>query len=635
MDNQEATTMERIRREGPAEIVEDNSDAKKEVGKVILNNTGAEKHIISNIVPKKALRRVQRRTLTDLSEKVSKTFGPMGSNTMIIKSAQSSQTCVTKYSKDGHTVLKANQYVDPIEISIQSECENITGRVEREVGDGTSSALNMSSLIFNALCDIEDSVKVNPYELMRSFDRVVKMIGEQIRSNARPFSVDDIYDICLIATNGNVSVAKSMEKIYKEYGSDVYIDVAPNTKKEDEIKVYDGMTMDVGYSDEAYVNNTDGTCTIRDARVYYFIDPIDTREMIGLFEKIINDNIVEPMQNDGEPIPTVIVSPIMSKDMSALMENLVSTLYQYNNGAYITQKPPILIITNLGVYEQMFNDIARLCGCKTICKYADPEIQNADIEKGLAPTLDTVTQFYGKCEAVISEVAKTKFINPALIHEYDEDGNIKYDENGNPVHSTTYDVVLKSLDGELENAINNKADANTIGNLKRRINSLKGNMVDFLVGGMSISDRDEKRDLVEDCVLSCRSAAVNGVGFGANYEGLRAAAYALSVIKERDGFRSIDCMMVEAIYNAYESIATILYSTYESDPDEVKNIIKKSIDENSPLNITTGEYDGKVITSIDTDCVILDSISKIITLMFTANQAMLPSAVGNRYIMED
>lgn len=641
LEQTEVTTMERLNREGPAEIVEEE---KKEVGQVVLKNTGATEHIISNMVPKKALRRVQRRTILDLAEKVLRTFGPMESNTLIIKSAQSSETCVAKYSKDGHTVLKANKYVDPIEVAIQAECENITGRVEHEVGDGTSSALTMSAYVFDSLCEIEDKVKEKPYELMRSFDKVVGLIKNEIKSNARELRVDDeqddIYDISNISTNGNAGIAKSMSKIYKEFGKDVYIDVAPNTKNADEIKVYDGMTIEVGYSDEAYVNSTDGTCTIRNARVYYFIDPIDTREMIGLFEKIIYENITSPMQNDGEPIPTVIVSPIMSKDMSALMENLVTTLYKYNNSGYIAQKPPILIITNLGIYETMFNDISRLCGCKPICKYADPEIQKADIEKGLAPTLDTITQFYGMCEEVTSDVKKTKFINPKLIHEHNDDGSIACDEDGNPKHSTTYDVVLNSLKGELENAINNKSDANKIANLKRRINSLKGNMIDFLVGGMSISDRDAKRDLVEDCVLSCRSAALYGVGYGANFEGFRASHkirenIAASLAAHTGEFTNTDYLMASVISESYDAIENVLYSTYSGDEDEVKKIISGSIEANSPLNLSTGEYDGKVITSIDTDCVILDSISRIITLMFTANQAMLPSAVGNKYIMED
>ena len=617
-----------------------NVIAKEDPSKIKLKNLQPDKKeepIISNFVKKSSLRKVQLRTIKDLAAKVMATYGPMESNTLIIR-GNSKETMVTKYSKDGHTVLKGNTYLDPIEMSIQAEVEAITGRVEREVGDGTSSAIEMAALIFEELCNIEEESKYRPYALMRSFQRVVDIIKKEILSSGRELEIEDIYDISMISTNGNEEIASQMKQIYQEYGKDVYIDVAPNTNKHDEVKVYDGMSMDVGYSDVAYVNGADGYATIRDARVYYFLDPIDTREMISLFEKIIIENIMEPMQNDMDMIPTVIVSPIMSRDMSSLMEQVITMMYKYNEAGLISQKPPLLVITNLGVYSDYFNDISRLCGCKPICKYNDEKIYEADVKSGRAPTLDNVVTFYGQCDEVSAGVDKTKFIGPHLIYKRDENDNLIKDENGDPVYSETYNIVLSSLEGELVNAQNSKADVNTIANLKRRINSLKANMIDFLVGGMSISDRDAKRDLVEDCVLSCRSAAKNGVGFAANFEGYMAAMITwkrLKDLREQGGIEVDTCdeMMALIIASAYKKMQEKLYSTYETDPEKVEQIITDGVEKyGNPFNLATELYDGKVITSIDTDAVILDSISKIIIPMFTANQAMLPSPVGNKYL---
>ena len=678
MNEERATTLANIEtEEGPVELLEDNEPvpaessiakiqppkneeelvalvnvlgldwaqianviAKEDPSKIKLKNLQPDKKeepIISNFVKKSSLRKVQLRTIKDLAAKVMATYGPMESNTLIIR-GNSKETMVTKYSKDGHTVLKGNTYLDPIEMSIQAEVEAITGRVEREVGDGTSSAIEMAALIFEELCNIEEESKYRPYALMRSFQRVVDIIKKEILSSGRELEIEDIYDISMISTNGNEEIASQMKQIYQEYGKDVYIDVAPNTNKHDEVKVYDGMSMDVGYSDVAYVNGADGYATIRDARVYYFLDPIDTREMISLFEKIIIENIMEPMQNDMDMIPTVIVSPIMSRDMSSLMEQVITMMYKYNEAGLISQKPPLLVITNLGVYSDYFNDISRLCGCKPICKYNDEKIYEADVDSGRAPTLDNVVTFYGQCDEVSAGVDKTKFIGPHLIYKRDENDNLIKDENGDPVYSETYNIVLSSLEGELVNAQNSKADVNTIANLKRRINSLKANMIDFLVGGMSISDRDAKRDLVEDCVLSCRSAAKNGVGFAANFEGYMAAMITwkrLKDLREQGGIEVDTCdeMMALIIASAYKKMQEKLYSTYETDPEKVEQIITDGVEKyGNPFNLATELYDGKVITSIDTDAVILDSISKIIVPMFTANQAMLPSPVGNKYL---
>ena len=61
-------------------------------------------------------------------------------------------------------------------------------------------------------------------------------------------------------------------------------------------------------------------------------------------------------------------------------------------------------------------------------------------------------------------------------------------------------------------------------------------------------------------------------------------------------------------------------STFE----EIKEFLIES-------NIVTREYDGKVLTSIDTDICTINTISKIITIMATANQFILPTLNINKY----
>ena len=55
---------------------------------------------------------------------------------------------------------------------------------------------------------------------------------------------------------------------------------------------------------------------------------------------------------------------------------------------------------------------------------------------------------------------------------------------------------------------------------------------------------------------------------------------------------------------------------------------------NLPFNIISEEYDGKVLTSVKTEPAILDSISRIITLLFQTNQFLVPDARFNIYNMD-
>ena len=559
--------------------------------------------IISNVVNKNTMREVQSETLTVLKDSLMNSFGPMGSNTIIYK-----DNMLTKYSKDGHTILSNIQFQDVIEKSVKADLEDITRHVVKNIGDGTTSSVILSSLIFEELKNIEAEKGIRPYHIIKEFKDAVSEIKEKISSNNQEFTPQTAYDITYISTNGNEEVSENIRNIYEKYGKDVFVDVSISNTNESYLKTYDGMTLETGYSDTAYINDSKkGVCNLRSPQIFSFEDPIDTPEMMRLFDSILQQNIMNPYQGvGGAPVPTVILAPTLSRDMSSYMAKLVEFMYRFEDE---TTKPPFLLITNIHQREQ-FADISRLCDCKPIKKYINADQHKLDIEQGLAATPETVLSFAGKADIVESDLSKTKFVNPKLMH----------DENGEL--STQFNTLVNFLESELKKAYEENEDVQFIGTLKRRINSLKANMVEYLVGGVSASDRDSLRDLVEDSVLNCRAAARHGVGYGANFEGFRAA----SRFKHKGG-------MYEIIYKAYNELISILYSTSLA-PEDVDSMIEKSLFVESPCNLRTGEFDGKVLCSITTDIVVLDAISQIITLMFTSNQFLTPTPVHNKYLIK-
>lgn len=562
--------------------------------------------IFSNIVKKEKMREIQSETLNVLKEALLNSFGPMGSNTVITK-----KDMLTKYSKDGHTILSEIKFVAPIEESVRQDLEDITRHIVKNIGDGTTSAVILSSIIFEKLKELEG--KYTPYELIRDFKDAVELIKTEIKSRSREFNAERAYDISLISTNGNTMVAENMKNIYEKYGSDVFIDVSISNTTESLIKEYDGMTLSTGYSDSAYINDKKkGVCSLRRPRIYMFDDPVDTPEMMTLLITIIEENIMSAYRSasDKTPIPTVVMAPMISKDMGSYITQLVEFMFKFEGD----NKPPFLMVTDMHQKEQL-SDIARMCGCKPISKYINPDQQKKDIEAGLAPSLENVTEFYGQADIVEADALKTKFVNPTLMH--DEEGNL----------SETFNTLLKFLEVELEKAIEANEDNNVTGTLKRRINSLKANMVEYLVGGVSMSDRDAVRDLVEDSVLNCRAAAREGVGYGANFEGLLATDRLSSMEENRDN------IVLAAIYEAYRSLVQELYLTRYSKDIVVKKF-KESIIKEMPINLKTDEFDGRVLCSITSDIVVLDAISKIVTLMFTSNQFLCPTAQQNKYLIE-
>lgn len=607
------------------ESLENKDDTVKENSNVSIQLKSAH-----NVVSGARLRQIQSETLATTKDFLANTFGPMGSNTKIIK-GNNKESISSSYSKDGLKVLQNIVQSGPIEASIVEELVDITRHVEHEVGDGTTSSVILSSLIFDKLMMIQNKYNIPPHQLVKTFEDVVKYIEDIILKNKKECTLEDIYDICMISTNSNEEVSKEILSIYEKFGMDVELSVGISNNGNTYIKEYDGLTLTEGFADPVYVTNIETQeSEIHNARVYHFVDPIDTMEMISYFKSILKHNIYDPLEEEEAPIPTVITCPRLSRDMSATLKILANQLYQIDQSGLTSSKPPILIITDvIGSDEVIMDDISNLCGCKSIRKYIDPKMLQKDQEAGNAPTVDNVFDFYGECELVVADAKKTKFINPKHMHIYEEDGSVKDD----PV----YTGMVNFLEEEIKHAQETDGTVNEIATYKKRLSALKSNMVEYLVGGITVAERDSYKDLVEDAIKNCKSAAKYGVGYAANWEALY-ASYSIRQLSE-ELHNEVAYTILDAIIVSYFEIQEILYSTVCTDMDLIDEYIINSLEplkNLGPYNISDGILEGKkpegnVKCSIMLDINILDTLSKIISLMVTCNQCLLQASQLNNY----
>ena len=556
------------------------------------------------------MRKIQKETLGIISDSLIKSFGPMGSTTAIVKNIDKNGVNINiEYTKDGHTIVKAIQFLNPIERSVQDMLTELTRFVVKEVGDGTTSAIILCKIVFDALCNSDEFKNKSAKELIYTMSDAIDKVSDAILSMGKDCTIDDIYNIALISTNGNENIAGSIRSVYEKYGLDVMIDVGISTEIDNIIKEYDGMTLETGFTDICFVNDrTKNTASIKNPKIYCFNDPIDTPEMLSLLDNILYNNILRSFQQGSvyEPVPTVIFGRSLSPDSSSYFETIVKLMNTYPG------QVPLLMVTDIH-QEYLYEDIAKMCGAPFIKKYLNPELQQIDIDKGLAPTDKTILDFCGHAELVQSDQLKTKIINPAKM--FNEDGT----------YSNEYKMMVSYLKTQIEKCKQEDAGIEQISRAKRRYNSFKGNMVDFLVGGVTLADRANLKASVEDAVLNCRSAAVNGVGYGANYMAWKAI---------HDLLKNDNNIALHILYSAYTTLLKTLYGTSYSE-DKVNEIITISYDKGCPLNIATGEYDGKVLSSIKSDVIILETIKKILTLMYTCNQYLVQDPMHNPYIADE
>lgn len=616
---------------------------------------------ISNVVDKNTLRSIQKDTLAKVAKYLEKSFGPFGSTTIIKKDGNAA----TYYTKDGHDILKNIKFNGVIESTIVDDLIDITKHVVKTIGDGTTSAIELADMIFPALCTIEqvecDSgskykcVDYSTREIVNAVNSVIHDITYYINNLSRPCELEDIYNIAYTSTDGNDILASNICNIYQQNGMNTFIDLeVSTTSNEDIIKTYDGMTVAAGYTDPIFVNSEGNTCRIVNPRIYVFDDPVDNGEMIALFDKIIYNNIYKAYESGSisEPIPTVIIAPKISNDMSAYFASIANFMMKFNGN----QKPPLVIVSSYYNADEM-NDIAIMCGVPSIKKYITEEAKKSDIEAGRAPTMENVVEFYGTCGEVVIDSDTSKFIDPKF--RYNEDGS----------DHPTFTSLKNWIETELNKNIESDGDLKARTSLRKRLNSLNANLVEYFVGGISIADRDNNRALLEDAIKACRSAVENGVGYGANTMGLITAYHVYNDYAEynKSNFNEdteadpekdiklrkakLLAKVSEIIYNAYENLAILLYTTAPSiDSTKAKSIIHDIIDStkpkpsenpdgrttdpagNGPINLRTMAHDKTVLTSITADIEVLNAVGRIITLMAVSNQFILPNPQYNVYV---
>lgn len=580
----------------------------------------------SNIVNKDVLREIQLETLERIAMALKNSYGPDGSTTTIRRGNDAKGTGVTSYTKDGHSILSNIKFSFPIEESIKEDLEAITRNTVKTVGDGTTSAVLMSYYIFKYLKSAHEQKNISEKKLADMLLDASKKISEKIEERNKPVTLDDIYWIAYTATDGNEEIASNIKELYEKFGMGVYIDVGISNTEFDTIKTYEGFTINSGYFNTAFVNNPkDGTFSTRDAYIYIFEDPIDTPEMMAMLNAILIKNVVEPIGTTTDPNasaeskdkifktlkPTVVFAPRYGADIRTYMDKFIS----YLNNCNPDIKPPFLLVTNINNMESL-QDLSILTGAKMIKKYIDPTIQQKDIEAGLAPTTETVCDFCGHAAEVVADSKSTIIIRPDNM--FNEDGE----------YSDVYKGHISALKSELENMEQTKTEIVELNKLRRRIQSLEGNVVDYLIGGISYTDRDAIKDLVEDAVLNCRNAAQNGVGCGANLEGFIAANELEKETSDNNELFNIYAVINRAYCDLISDIYTIYADETDSNPSEIALM---SLTNKCPYNIRTEEFDGHVLTSIKADQVIIDAIAKIIGLMFKTNQYMVQAPELNIY----
>ncbi|MGO4682911.1 chaperonin GroEL [Hyphomicrobium sp.] len=426
-----------------------------------------------------------------LANAVKVTLGPKGRNVVIEKSFGA-----PRITKDGVTVAK--------EIELEDKFENMGAQMLKEVasktadlaGDGTTTATVLAQAI------VREGAKsvaagANPMDLKRGVDLAVQAIVEDLKTNSKKVTKDQIAQVGTISANGDEVVGKKIAEAMDKVGSEGVITVEESKTLDFELDVVEGMQFDRGYLSPYFITNADKM--IAELESPYIL--IHEKKLSGLQAML---PVLEAVVQSGKPL-LIIAEDVEGEALATLVVN------KLRGGLKVAAvKAP-----GFGDRRKaMLEDIAVLTG-------------GTVISEDLGIKLETVTlQMLGRAKKVTIDKENTTIV----------DGSGKKADIEARVKQIKAQIEETSSDYDREK-------------LQERLAKLAGGVAVIKVGGATEVEVKERKDRVDDALHATRAAVEEGIVPGGGVALLRAVK-ALDALKPENDDQKVGINIVRKALQA-------------------------------------------------------------------------------------
>jgi chaperonin GroEL len=426
-----------------------------------------------------------------LANAVKVTLGPKGRNVVIEKSFGA-----PRITKDGVTVAK--------EIELEDKFENMGAQMLREVasktadlaGDGTTTATVLAQAIVR---EGAKSVAAgsNPMDLKRGVDLAVQAIVDDLKTNSKKVTKDQIAQVGTISANGDEVVGKKIAEAMDKVGSEGVITVEESKTLDFELDVVEGMQFDRGYLSPYFITNADKM--IAELESPYIL--IHEKKLSGLQAML---PVLEAVVQSGKPL-LIIAEDVEGEALATLVVN------KLRGGLKVAAvKAP-----GFGDRRKaMLEDIAVLTG-------------GTVISEDLGIKLETVTlQMLGRAKKVTIDKENTTIV----------DGSGKKPD---------IEARVKQIKAQIEDTTSDYDREK----LQERLAKLAGGVAVIKVGGATEVEVKERKDRVDDALHATRAAVEEGIVPGGGVALLRAAK-ALDALKPENDDQKVGINIVRKALQA-------------------------------------------------------------------------------------
>ena len=394
--------------------------------------------------------------ITKLSKAVKSTLGPMG-NTVLIESPN--HTHGITVTKDGVTVAKSIQLLDPVENLAVQMMKEAADRTASEAGDGTTTAIVLTEALVKKGVELIGP-KDNKTDILRELVSLSEGVIKKLSSQSRPVTDKKLLDVATISSNNDPEIGKIIADTYKAVGKNGLVTVEKSQTSDTTYETTQGIKIDRGYSSHLFINNhKKDECILED--VHVLVSDSDINNILSI------ENVLKPIIAENKKL--LIVAPCSQNVINTLAANVMK-----NNLKLCTIIPP-----NFGYKRhELMHDIALSVGATYFSESTGDDLSLMSFKD------------LGRASKVIVDKDNTIILK-------DQDDLYKHD----------IDKRVEELWGAHKLATK-KNDKDFI---MSRIASLTGGVGVIRVGGNTDLEQKELYDRVDDAVCAVRSALVEGI----------------------------------------------------------------------------------------------------------------------------
>ena len=397
--------------------------------------------------------------INKLSSAVKSTLGPSG-NTVLIESP--THTHGITVTKDGVTVAKAVDLVDPVENLAVRMMKEAAERTATSAGDGTTTAIVLTeALVSSGSKFFEEDKSSNKTKVLRSLVNMTTEVVNSLKKKSRPLTKKKMLDVATISANNDEAVGKIIADVDNKVGKTGVVTVEKSQTSDTTFETTTGIKVERGYATPLFINNhKKDECVYDDCAVLVSDAEIDN---IHSIEKVLT-HIVDPSKNRK----LLIIAPCSQQLTNTLAANVMKQKVKI-----CTIQPP-----SFGYKQhELMQDIALSLGATYFSEATGDDLSLI--------TPDDLG------------VAKKVIVG--------KDQTIIIKEDGKNVES------IKARVSELKEAAKLATKKHDKDFILSRIASLTGGIGVIRVGGNTDLEQKELYDRVDDAVCAVRSALEEGI----------------------------------------------------------------------------------------------------------------------------